>query len=63
MAEKTETEPKKSLWNLLKESMDKASGGCGPSCGCHVETQDDNESRQAEDRPPPPMSGNETERL
>jgi hypothetical protein len=28
---------KKSLWALLKESMDKASSGCGPGCGCHVE--------------------------
>ncbi|MHB8994695.1 MAG: hypothetical protein ACYC63_05535 [Armatimonadota bacterium] len=28
---------KKSIWTLLKESMDKASSGCGPGCGCHVE--------------------------
>ena len=61
MEEKTETKPKKSLWSLLKESMDKTSNGCGPSCGCHVEKQDD-KNRQAEDRPPPPMGGNETER-
>lgn len=27
---------KKSLWALLKESMDKASSGCGPGCGCHA---------------------------
>lgn len=30
---------KKSIWTLIKESMNKASGGCGPACGCHVESQ------------------------
>ncbi|MGE5531161.1 MAG: hypothetical protein ACM3VW_03455 [Bacteroidota bacterium] len=28
---------KKSIWTLLKESMDKSSSGCGPGCGCHAE--------------------------
>ena len=62
MEEKTETKPKKSLWSLLKESMDKASGGCGPSCGCHVEKPDDKKSQQADDHPPAPPDRNETER-
>ncbi len=38
MANESDTKPKKkSLWALLKESMDKASSGCGPGCSCHVE--------------------------
>lgn len=38
MANQSDIKPKKkSLWALLKESMDKASSGCGPGCGCHVE--------------------------
>ena len=38
----SEVKPKKkSLWALLKESMDKASSGCGPGCGCHVEKRGD----------------------
>jgi len=32
---------KKSLWAILKESMSKASSGCGPGCGCHAEKQSD----------------------
>ncbi len=33
-----ETEPKKKgFFAILKESMGKASEGCGPDCGCHVE--------------------------
>lgn len=32
---------KKGLWAILKESMNKASSGCGPGCGCHVEKKDD----------------------
>lgn len=30
---------KKGLWAIIKESMTKASSGCGPGCGCHVEEQ------------------------
>ena len=38
MDRQNEAKPKKmSLWALLKESMDKASSGCGPGCSCHVE--------------------------
>ena len=38
MTNQSDAKPKKkSLWALLKESMDKASSGCGPGCGCHVE--------------------------
>jgi hypothetical protein len=37
---------KKSLWAMLKESMTKASSGCGPGCGCHVEERiDDNRQK------------------
>lgn len=31
---------KKGIWAILKESMNKASSGCGPGCGCHVGEQD-----------------------
>ncbi len=27
---------KRGFWTLIKESMNKASSGCGPGCGCHV---------------------------
>lgn len=37
---------KKGIWTLIKESMNKASGGCGPACGCHVENQGSNEQRK-----------------
>ena len=42
----TKTE-KKGFWSVIKESMNKASSGCGPGCGCHSEkpggkSQDDN---------------------
>ena len=40
---------KKSLWAMLKESMNKASSGCGPGCGCHVEKQGD--ENQQKDTP------------
>ncbi len=30
---------KKGFWAILKESMNKASSGCGPGCGCHLEDQ------------------------
>ena len=61
MEEKKETKPKMSIWSLLKQSMDKASSGCGPNCGCHVEKPDDKKIQQAEDRLPPPPDSNETE--
>ncbi|MBS0631226.1 MAG: arsenite efflux transporter metallochaperone ArsD [Verrucomicrobia bacterium] len=37
---------KKGLWTILKESMNKASSGCGPGCGCHVENQDSKNQRK-----------------
>ncbi len=37
---------KKGLWAILKESMDKASSGCGPGCGCHAEDQDGKDQRK-----------------
>ena len=38
MDKRNEAKPKKkSLWTLLKKSMDKSSSGCGPGCGCHAE--------------------------
>ena len=40
---------KKSLWAMLKESMTKASSGCGPGCGCHVEKRSDD--KQQKDKP------------
>ena len=40
---------KKSLWAMLKESMNKASSGCGPGCGCHVEKRSDD--KQQKDKP------------
>lgn len=48
---------KKGLWAILKESMNKASSGCGPGCGCHVENQD--KKKQREDVPDKP--GNDKE--
>lgn len=45
---------KKSLWALLKESMDKASSGCGPGCGCHVEKKPQQDAARD--------SGSETEK-
>lgn len=36
---------KKGIWTIFKESMDKASSGCGPGCGCHVENQDSKNQR------------------
>ncbi len=38
---------KKGLWAILKESMNKASSGCGPECGCHIEKRD-NETPQTD---------------
>jgi hypothetical protein len=37
MSQQSEAKPKKSFWAFLRESMDKASSGCGPGCGCHIE--------------------------
>lgn len=31
------TTEKKGIWAIIKESMNKASSGCGPTCGCHSE--------------------------
>lgn len=28
---------KKGLWAIFVESMNKASSGCGPGCGCNME--------------------------
>jgi len=36
---------KRGLWAMLKESMNKASSGCGPGCGCRVE-KNSNKNRQ-----------------
>jgi len=48
---------KKSLWAMLKESMNKASSGCSPGCGCHVEKRgDDNHQKNT-----PGNSGNDRE--
>ncbi len=38
---------KRNLWALIKESMNKASSGCGPGCGCHV-VEPGNKSRKNE---------------
>jgi hypothetical protein len=55
MTNQSDTKPKKkSLWALLKESMDKASSGCGPGCGCHVEKKPRQDT--------PRDAGSETER-
>lgn len=49
---------KKSLWAILKESMNKASSGCGPGCGCHVGKQrGDNQQKDT-----PAGSGSDKER-
>ena len=48
---------KKGLWAMLKESMNKASSGCGPGCGCHVEKQGD--ERQQKGKPGNPGTGTE----
>ncbi|BCS51861.1 hypothetical protein [Geobacter sp. SVR] len=38
MEKQSETKlEKKGLWSIIKESMNKASSGCGPECGCHSE--------------------------
>ena len=48
MDKQNEARPKKkSLWALLKESMDKASSGCGPGCGCHVEKRGDGHQQRS----------------
>jgi len=41
---------KKSLWAILKESMNKASSGCGPGCGCHVEKKTPEDSGSDKER-------------
>jgi len=48
---------KKSLWAMLKESMTKASSGCGPGCGCHVEKRSDDNHQK--DKPGNSGSGKE----
>jgi len=53
------TPKKKNLWALLKESMDKASSGCGPGCGCHVETP----RQENQGGGTPTSSGSEAEKL
>lgn len=41
MEKKNETKPeKKGIWNIVKESVNKANSGCGPGCGCNVEKKD-----------------------
>ena len=62
METKNETKPvKKSLWGILKESMDKASSGCGPGCGCHIEKKADAPANPATSKSPSdkPASGKE----
>ncbi len=49
MSNQNEAKPKKKgLWALLKESMDKASSGCGPGCSCHVEKPKQDKQATAE---------------
>ncbi len=43
---------KKGIWTIIKESMNKASSGCGPGCGCHIENQD--RKNQQKDTPENP---------
>lgn len=43
---------KKSIWTLIKESMNKASSGCGPACGCHVESPGSKDQRKDTDGNP-----------
>lgn len=38
---------RRGFWTLIKESMNKASSGCGPGCGCHV-VEPDGKSRKNE---------------
>ena len=53
MEKQSETKPeKKGLWSIIKESMNKASSGCGPECGCHSEkpggkSRDDNPAERS----------------
>lgn len=53
MESKNEVKPgKKSLWTILKESMSKASSGCGPGCGCHAKKPgDDKQQKDKAGRP------------
>jgi hypothetical protein len=30
------TEKKKGIWAMLKESIARSNDGCGPGCGCHA---------------------------
>lgn len=50
MNKPSEAQPKKkSFWALLKESMNKASSGCGPGCGCHVQKpREENQDSETE---------------
>lgn len=45
---------KKGLWAIIKESMNKASSGCGPGCGCHVEER----GKENQPKDSPGTSGN-----
>lgn len=53
MEKQSETKPeKKGFWSVIKESMNKASSGCGPGCGCHVENQGSkNQQKDAPENP------------
>lgn len=42
---------KKGLWAILKESINKASSGCGPGCGCHVENNTENRRKDGTIKP------------
>jgi hypothetical protein len=46
---------KKGLWAIIKESMNKASSGCGPGCGCHV----DEKGKANQQKDSPGTSGND----
>ena len=56
MEKQNETKPeKKGFWSVIKESMNKASSGCGPGCGCHsekpaVKSQDDNPAERSSEQ-------------
>ncbi len=56
MEKQSEIKPeKKGLWSIIKESMNKASSGCGPECGCHsekpgVKSQDSNPAERSSEQ-------------
>lgn len=41
---------KRSIWTMLRESMNKANSGCGPGCGCHAEKQDGEKQQKDKSR-------------